>query len=232
MTHWSDTLAVFDTETTGLDTRADRVVTAFVGLIGPDGQVLESHSWLANPGIPIPDRAAEVHGITTEMAVERGRPAREVVTEILEALSGMLGRSCPLVVYNASYDLSMMHHEALRYGLVPLSNPRPVVDPLVIDRALDPYRRGKRTLDAVSAHYGVINPAAHDAKGDALTSGLVVQAMARVFPDQLGQDPESLHDQQIDWAKKWEDNYYEYLERNGKTRPASRGAWPVGRDEG
>jgi DNA polymerase III subunit epsilon len=231
MTHWSDSLAVFDTETTGLDTRTDRIVTAFVGLIGPGGQVLESQSWLADPGIPIPDRAAEVHGVTTEMARENGRPAREVVTEILDALNGLLGRGCPLVVYNASYDLSMMHFEALRHGLTPLGDPRPVVDPLVVDRALDPYRRGKRTLDAVSAHYGVTNPAAHDAKGDAVTSGLVVQAMVRVFPDQLGQDPGALHDQQIDWAKKWEDNYYDYLERNGKSRPASRGAWPVGRDE-
>ena len=31
MTHCSDTLAVFDTETTGLDTRYARIVTCFLG---------------------------------------------------------------------------------------------------------------------------------------------------------------------------------------------------------
>ena len=68
MTHWSDTLAVFDTETTGLDTRYARIVTCFLGIIGPDGEVQESHSWLADPGVEIPEQAAAVHGVTTEMA--------------------------------------------------------------------------------------------------------------------------------------------------------------------
>ncbi len=229
MTHWSDTLAVFDTETTGIDTRVDRLVTAYIGLLGPGGEVLESHFWLANPGIEIPERAAAVHGITTEKAVGEGRDAAEVISEVLDTLRPIVARQVPLVVYNAGFDLSLIHHEALRHGVQPVENPRPVVDPLVIDRALDPYRKGKRTLDTVSAHYGVQNPAAHDAKGDAVTSGLVVHKLVDAFPEALGVDAGELHDKQIAWAKAWEDNYFDYLERNGKPRPSSRGAWPLGR---
>ena len=229
MTHWSDTLAVFDTETTGINTRDDRLVTAYIGVVNREGDLLESHSWLANPGVPIPERAAEVHGITTERAIAEGADAAEVVSQVVEVLRGILARPLPLVVYNASFDLSLIHYEALRHGVAPLDDPRPVIDPLVIDRALDQYRKGKRTLETVSTHYGVVNPAAHDAEGDAITTGLVVHKLVEKFPDQLAISANELHDQQILWAKAWEDNFYDYLERSGKPRPQSRGAWPNGR---
>ena len=229
MTHWSDTLAVFDTETTGINTRDDRLVTAYIGVVSREGDLVESYSWLANPGVPIPDRAAEVHGITTEKAIAEGADPTMVITEVVDTLRRLLARPLPIVAYNATFDLSLIHHEALRHGIAPLDDPRPVIDPLVIDRALDPYRKGKRTLGTVSAHYGVTNPAAHDAEGDARTTGLVVHKLVERFPDQLSLDAEALHDQQIVWAKAWEDNFYDYLERNGKPRPQSRGAWPTGR---
>lgn len=229
MKHWSDTLAVFDTETTGIDTRTERLVTAYVGVLGADGELVESHSWLANPGIDIPERAAAVHGITTEKAVADGLDPAVVIREIIDVLRQILGRPLPLVVYNAGFDLSLIHHEAIRYGLEPLVDPRPIIDPLVLDRALDPYRKGKRTLGTVSAHYGLTNPAAHDARGDAVTSGQVVHKMVARFSGQLDEDVSQLHNQQIAWAKAWEDNYYDYLERQGKPRPVSRGAWPQGR---
>ena len=104
MGHWSDTLVVFDTETTGLDTRHARIVTAYVGVIGSQGEAVEAHSWLADPGVVIPDQATAVHGITTEVAQRDGRPAGEVVNEIRSALEGYLSRGFPVVAYNASYD--------------------------------------------------------------------------------------------------------------------------------
>jgi len=229
MTHWFDTLAVFDTETTGIDTRNDRLVTAYIGVIGPNGDLQESHSWLANPGVEIPERAAAVHGITTEKAIAEGGNPAQIVGEVVGVLRDVLGRGLPLVIYNAGFDLSLIHHEAVRHGVDPLEDPRPIVDPLVLDRALDQYRKGKRTLDTVSAHYGVTNPAAHDAEGDAVTTGLVVQKMAAAFPDAFSVTAGELHDRQISWAKAWEDNFYNYLERTGKARPPSRGGWPNGR---
>ena len=34
---WCDTVGVFDLETTGVDVTSDRIVTAHVGVLGPDG---------------------------------------------------------------------------------------------------------------------------------------------------------------------------------------------------
>jgi DNA polymerase III subunit epsilon len=227
MAHWSDTLVVFDTETTGLDTRHARIVTSFVGVIDHSGTVIESHHWLADPGIPIPDQAAAVHGVTTEIARRDGRPASEVVSEIREAIAGYLERSLPIVAYNASYDFSILHHEALRYGLEPLDNPRPIIDPLVIDRAVDTYRRGKRTLAMAAAHYLVPLDDSHTADADAIAAGRVAQAIVTTHADQLSGDAQWLHDQQIQWSKDWAENYQKFRRNQGDPGFTASGEWPV-----
>lgn len=227
MSHWSDTLAVFDTETTGLDTRYARIVTCFLGVIDKAGKPVESQYWLADPGIPIPDQAAAVHGITTEIATRDGRPASEVVGEIREKLLGYLAAGVPVVAYNASYDLSILHHESVRYGWEPPVDPRPIIDPLVIDRAVDTYRRGKRTLEMAAAHYLVPLDGSHSADQDAIAAGRVAQAILRAHPDELSGDPYWLHERQIEWSKQWAENYQKFRRSNGDPGFVTSGEWPV-----
>lgn len=65
--HWSEsTLAVFDCETTGLDTAKDRMVQAAFLFVSPVGEVLPGgYETVINPGIKVPDKVVEFHGITT-----------------------------------------------------------------------------------------------------------------------------------------------------------------------
>ena len=229
MTHWSDTLAVFDTETTGLDTRHARIVTCFLGIIGPSGEVQESHSWLADPGVDIPEQAAAVHGVTTEMAREQGRSAPDVVREIGDTVGGYLASGLPVVAYNAVYDFSILHHEMVRYDIAPLSDPRPIIDPLVIDRAVDTYRKGKRTLGMAAAHYLVALDDSHRADADAIAAGRVAQAILRQHEETLTGDAQWLHDQQIEWARAWAENYQKFRRGSGDPSFVASGAWPVRR---
>ena len=229
MTHWSDTLAVFDTETTGLDTRHARIVTCFLGIIGPNGEVQESHSWLADPGVDIPEQAAAVHGVTTEMAREQGRSAPDVVREIGDTVGGYLASGLPVVAYNAVYDFSILHHEMVRYDIAPLSDPRPIIDPLVIDRAVDTYRKGKRTLGMAAAHYLVALDDSHRADADAIAAGRVAQAILRQYEETLTGDAQWLHDQQIEWARAWAENYQKFRRGSGDPSFVASGAWPVRR---
>ena len=227
MTELLGTLAVFDLETTGVDVRTARIVTAHVGVIGPDGEPLEALSWLADPGVEIPAGAAAIHGISTEYAREHGAPASQVVAEILDALRALLARPLPLVIYNAPYDLSLLRHEALRHGLEPLEQPHPVVDPLVIDRALDRYRKGKRTLEAAAAEYGVGLTGAHDAGVDAIAAGRVAQAVARRHAAALPTTLEALHEAQIGWCQQQAESFQEYMRRSKDPEFTADGAWPV-----
>lgn len=224
---WTDSLGVFDLETTGIDVRTSRIVTAHVGVLDGSGVLTESTEWLADPGVEIPTQASAVHGITTERARAEGRRAVDVVAEITEALRRLFDSGRAVVIYNAPYDLSMLRHEAIRHGVPPLENPRPVIDPLVIDKAIDRYRKGKRTLEFASLHYGVILQGAHDAQADAVASGRVAQAIAARFASELPADVNELHDRQVEWASQQAASFQEYMRRVKDPTFTASGEWPV-----
>ncbi|WP_349898103.1 exonuclease domain-containing protein [Parafrigoribacterium soli] len=224
-TTWCDELGVFDLETTGIDVEASRIVSAHVGVINTHGECIERFDWLADPGIEIPLQASAVHGITTERARAEGRIAAEVVSEIVDALRGLFARGLAVTIYNAPYDLTLLNREAIRYGIAPLDTPSPIIDPLVIDKALDRYRKGKRTLEAAALLYGVELLDAHDAGADAIAAGRVAQAIARAYPDGLGADVTELHGLQVGWCAEQAASFQEYMRR---TRPdfTTSGGWP------
>ncbi len=224
---WITRVGVFDLETTGVDVEHDRIVTAHVGVLDAKGRQIAARSWLADPGVPIPDGAAAIHGISTARARAEGRDAREVVAEIVASLRALLDQGVPVVAYNASYDFSLLYHESLRHGVEPISDPSPVIDPLVIDKAVDRFRKGKRTLEVVAEHYSVPLDGAHEASADAIAAGRVAQALARRFD--LAESASALHTQQIGWARTQAESLTEYFVRIGRLEPDESldGSWPV-----
>jgi DNA polymerase-3 subunit epsilon len=223
---WFHNLGVFDLETTGIDVETSRIVSAHVGVIDPTGRVVEERAWLADPGVEIPAQATAVHGISTERARAEGRPAREVVEEIIAALEDLVSRGLAITIYNAPYDLSLLHHEAVRHGVRPLHEPVPIIDPLVLDRAVDKYRKGKRTLEAAALFYGVDLTDAHDAGADAVAAGRVAQALAGRYGDQLAVSGADLHALQVGWCAEQSASFQDYMRRTKDPSFTSSGAWP------
>lgn len=226
---WTQTLGVFDLETTGIDVMSDRIVTAHVGVIGPGGEIVSQRAWLADPGVEIPTPATDVHGITTAYAREHGRDPRAVIGEIVLALEALFETGTPVVAYNAPFDFSLLKYEALRHGIRPILAPAPVIDPLVVDKAFDRYRRGKRTLDAVAEHYDVLLEAAHDASADAIAAGRVAQAIAQRYADRLPATCGDLHTRQVGWARAQAESLTEYFVRIGRidADDVVDGSWPI-----
>lgn len=218
-------LGVFDLETTGVDVRSDRIVTAHVGVLDASGAVIDARTWLADPGVEIPDGATAVHGITTERARAEGRPAAEVVAEVTATLRDLFAAGIPVVAYNAPFDFSLLKYEGIRHGVEPIAAPSPVIDPLVVDKTYDRYRRGKRTLEVVAAHYAVPLEGAHDAAADAIAAGRVAQAIAARFTLELSAD--ELHAQQIGWARAQAESLGEYFVRIGRLDAEVDGSWPI-----
>jgi DNA polymerase-3 subunit epsilon len=224
---WSKRLAVFDLETTGLDLREARIVTACVVEIDKDGNITgKDLEWLADPGIEIPEAASNVHGVTTEIARTSGRPASEVVAEIISALKAFFEQGVPVVAYNAPYDFTILYHEALRHGLEPISEPMPVVDPLVLDKFVDTYRSGKRTLEVAAKTYGVSLDVAHNATADAVAAGRVAQAIARKYAAKLPDDVVALHNSQIQWSLDQDASYEKFRRGSAPDFTVQRG-WPL-----
>ncbi|MEJ3404080.1 NAD(P)H-binding protein [Rathayibacter sp. YIM 133350] len=223
---WCDTLAVFDLETTGIDVETSRIVSATVAVIDAAGTVTERIDWIVDPAIDIPEQASAVHGLTTEYVRIYGRVAAEAITEIVNAVRGHLDAGIPLVAYNAAYDLTILNREARRYGIAPLATPAPIIDPFVIDKAVDRYRKGKRTLSAATEHYGVVLTAAHDAGADAIAAGHLAQAIARRYPHALAMTAEDLHARQVDWCREHAESFQEWMRREKDPEFTTSGAWP------
>jgi DNA polymerase-3 subunit epsilon len=224
---WAKKLAVFDLETTGLVLDQARIVTACVTVIDEDGEIADDQlEWLANPGIPIPEVATAVHGIDNETAQRDGRPPKDVVAEVLAKLSSFFDAGIPVVAYNAPYDFTILHYEALRNGLTPIANPSPVIDPLVIDKFLDRYRGGKRRLELTAAHYGVELTDAHNATADAVAAGRVAQAIARKFFKRLSIEATELHDLQVAWSKDLDLDFEKFMQGKDPSFKTTLG-WPL-----
>ncbi|WP_210413822.1 exonuclease domain-containing protein [Protaetiibacter larvae] len=228
MTSWADRLGVFDLETTGVDVERARIVTACIAVLDADGEVVDRWDWLADPGVEIPEAASEVHGITTEQARAEGRPSGVVVAEITQTLRTLFSLGVPVVVYNAPYDLSLLDRECRRNELEPLVDPTPVIDPLVLDKAVDRYRKGKRTLEAAAARYGVTLDDAHDAGADAIAAGRVARALLAAYPDDLDLAVADLHGRQVVWYAEQAARFQDYIRRQkGDESFTASTAWPV-----
>jgi DNA polymerase-3 subunit epsilon len=224
---WAESIAVFDLETTGLDLKTARIVTACAVEINSAGQIIgKNQEWLANPGIDIPEAASNVHGVTTQMAREQGRNPEAVISEILETISGFLARGIPVVAYNAPYDFTILHYEAMRYNLDPLVDPKPIIDPLVMDKFVDQYRPGKRTLEVVAKIHGISLSEAHNATADAVAAGRVAQAIIRKYADKLPNDLNELHQAQVEWSAKQDDGFESFKRRTNPDFTIQRG-WPI-----
>lgn len=219
-------LASYDCETTGTRIDVGRIVSA--ALIRPNGDVMR---WLADPGVEIPEAASNIHGITTEHARTHGRPAKEVVEEIADALAGEMsaGRAA-LVVMNAPFDLSLLDAECARHGVPTVANrigaAQPVIDPLVLDRAADKYRKGRRNLESLAAHYGVVLEDAHTADADARAALDVALRIAETH-EKLQVPARVLHGWQVQWHEKWATNYQAHLRRSGKPDAVVDSRWPL-----
>jgi DNA polymerase-3 subunit epsilon len=220
-----DTMLAFDTETTGVDVEADRIVTACAAIVGSQPPVV-CH-WLANPGVSIPPAATAVHGVTAERAQAEGARPATVVTGISNMLAATWAEGRPVVGFNVCYDLTILDREMRRHLGRGLAVAGPVIDPLVLDRAADPYRKGSRKLSAVAAHYGVRHEGAHSADGDALAAARLAWVMLRRVPELAAMSLAELYAYQTDAHAKWAANFANYLRSQGRTDDLPDGAWPL-----
>ena len=126
---------IFDTETTGLPKRWDAPITDTDNwprciqlawqLHDAVGNLLEHQDFLIQPeGFNIPYDAEQIHGISTELAADRGKPLQEV----LEAFNEALAKSKFIVGQNVGFDVNIMGAEFYRLGLQNRLQELPVLD--------------------------------------------------------------------------------------------------------
>src|SRR4051812_14987947 len=164
---------VLDTETTGLDPlRGDRLVE--IGCIEiynrmPTGQTF--HRYI-NPERDVPAEAFNVHGLSTEFLASKPLFA-EVVEEFLEFIA-----DAPLVIHNASFDISFINAELDRIKRPAILRDR-LVDTLLLARRKHPGVSNR--LDDLCSRYSIDN--SRRTKHGAL---LDAELLAEVYIDLIG----------------------------------------------
>jgi len=228
------TMYGFDTETSGVDVFNDRIVTATVVKI-IDGQEVDKRTWLINPGVPIPEGATRIHGITNEHAQQHGIEPPLAIADIADIVTGVLRSGLPLVAFNAAYDLSILEAECRRHGIPGLHNVPllSVVDPMVLGKGMDhivakKFVKGRKyTLPDLCDLYKVPFTESHDATADATGAVLLAAAIAKKESYLAQQGPAALHQLQKTWRREMCHSLRSYFDKNGIEHDGVDGSWPL-----
>ncbi len=164
---------IFDTETTGLDNREDRVIE--IGGVELENQFPTGRSIhiYINPGDrKVHPDALAVHGITDEFLKDKPSFA-DVAEEILKFFG-----DARWVAHNATFDMGFVNAELERLGLPPVAGDR-VTDTLALARRKHPM--GPNSLDALCRRYGIDN--SHRTKHGALLDS---ELLAEVYIEMIG----------------------------------------------
>ena len=164
---------VFDTETTGLDNKADRVIE--IGGVEledkfPTGRTF--HVYINPEGREVHPEALAVHGISNADLADKPT-FREIAGAFLDFVSG-----AKLVAHNANFDMGFINAELARLGQ-PAIGDEWVIDTLAIARRKHPM--GPNSLDALCRRYGVDN--SHREKHGALLDS---ELLAEVYIELAG----------------------------------------------
>ncbi|HNY15987.1 MAG TPA: exonuclease domain-containing protein [Treponemataceae bacterium] len=147
----------FDTETTGLEPKLNRVVEA--GAIRFDSiGVSARFNALINPMVPMPSEVTKINGITDAM-LKKEPPSGEVLPDFMEFIG-----DTPIIAHNAPFDVAFINEELSRLGKPPLKNR--VIDTRIFAKELFPSLQSYRLQD-LARHFSITAIDAHRAEDDA-----------------------------------------------------------------
>ena len=163
------TYVIFDTETTGLSARYDKVIElAAVKMQG--GTVIDRFDEFIDPGHPLSQTTINLTSITDEMV--RGSKTEEEVFRMFKDFC----RDAVIVGHNATFDVDFMNVGYQRHGMDPITEPW--IDTLPLARFLYPEMRGFR-LNTLAKKLNVTLEHHHRAIYDAEATGYIYYAMLK-----------------------------------------------------
>lgn len=149
---------VLDTETTGLDTRNDEIIS--IGAVRiVNGRILcgEKFDQLIDPKMNIPLESEKFHGINDEMV--KGKPDIKKVLPLFYKFS----KGTVLVAHNAAFDMKMFSMKEVETGI---KFDNPVLDTLLLALIVYPMHE-RHNMGAIASFAGVDIVGRHTAMGDA-----------------------------------------------------------------
>lgn len=173
---------VFDTETTGLDLKKDRICQiGAVGMIDNTIQLKDYFNTLVIQETGGIGEVKEVHGLL-DKDVQSGIDEKEAVIEFINYLKGAI-----IVAHHAAFDIGMINQSLKRHfgGSLKLKNK--YLDTAHLERRLTPISAyavdnpKDYSLDALAGKYGIALHDRHTGIGDAfITAQIFFKIVARL----------------------------------------------------
>lgn len=218
----------FDIESTGVNPKVDRIVTFSMVKSDDTDNPLE---WFINPGVDIPEGASNVHGITNDVAKNWPDPPGQL-SHILDEFRKCYDEGYMFTAYNCTFDLTMLRAEMRRHRVLTEDSTElediiysnGILDPLVIDKAIDRYRRGSRKLIDTAAYYGFSLTNAHNATADVTATLFLADTFYRKLGE--GVTVKDMMDAQARDKRVQAESLSEYFKSQGREDWEVSGDWP------
>ena len=159
-----DEYVVFDLETTGVNTKTDRIIE-IGALLVQNGVVVDTYETLVKQDIRVPENIVKLTGITNEM-LQSGVPFAEAAANLLKFVGGRL-----VIGYNnREFDEKILLTECRRHGCIyPLRRSKDVLHIVRRQHA----ELGSLKLQEIASHLGVEVSVKHRALADCYTCNAV-----------------------------------------------------------
>lgn len=173
-----DVFVCFDCETTGLDTKKDRIITlSAVKIIGNEVQTSQSLNLVIKQPEDISAESIAVHqirNVDVNNSDELYLDEFEAIKQFLEFIRG-----ATLVGYYLEFDVAMVNRVIKPHLGIGLPNPRIEVSGMYHDYAMQKYKRSciepniDLSFDTILQKLEIPNLGQHDAFSDALMTALI-----------------------------------------------------------
>lgn len=179
-----DSLIVFDTETTGLEFRLDKIIElAAIRVIRQDGKVVvtdELDMLIKLPeGMTVPAQIEKLTGITNEKLSVEGVSSTDACKQFVDLFSG---EKILLIAYNAQFDMNFLYYFLLEHNCTGILKKINMLDAYTVyrDRREYPHKL-ENAIQAYNLEDKVVN--SHRAVDDTLALLEVLKAMEEECDD-------------------------------------------------
>lgn len=167
-----DQFICLDCETTGLDTKNDRIIEIALICFSFE-KTFSSYETLVNPCMPIPKESQDIHNISQEMV--EGKPTiQEVLPNILKSIGSHI-----LVGHAIAFDISIICEEAKRHQIPCTLHENAYIDTLRLARLYGDSPIN--SLETLRKHFNIEGFGAHRAKNDVLVNIEVFKRLVANF---------------------------------------------------
>ena len=160
----------FDIETTGLDSKEDRIIELGAVLF-ENRHPVSNYGTLINPNKRITDEATKVNNISNDM-INNAPLERDVYPKFVEFLGEALSGNIIICAHNAQFDISFLQNTLERLGYTGTIS---YIDTLYISRytlQLENYKQG-----TIADYFGINVKEAHRAVSDAEVCGQILSKL-------------------------------------------------------